>query len=523
MTKSKSQNKPQILKYKIYFLICVFSFCAFRFAFCASAQEDLGKLKETYFKDNKYSEFVDYLKNLKKKSPSAAVSYYIALSRYRQLKYLEETQNWNEYFNFQDQYRQELTDELKNAIASVSPEQENITIYARILLWQFRKDQDDTQEYAAREDLMNAVINYASKTKDIEVVKYAADAFYGYGNKREAKILYDIYAKTLIESEMSPEKLKESASDAYKKENLALSAMIYDAYIERIKKTHPKEEIIAELKPLIEDFSFKDGAAYDCEYAERLFQRLEELGGKETLGEELRYLRAYNLEKAKEYLNAERYYNILAEGFPEGKYYDEAMYKIGMIATYALGDIDKGTAFFEKLSQKNQSSPQVISSLYQLGVLLQWQKNTEKAKEYYLKLIERAAGDYSDTQELAKQRLNEIENGKDMEYNLKMFLDATFSKEPVFDMSRLELSAAPFRVKDEQATEISSTANLPESGCMAVEIQYLWSGHLGKTIPAAEQPSFSTSYKFSGTKEVNLVAVTPSGVLDRSIIMVDAQ
>jgi tetratricopeptide (TPR) repeat protein len=274
---------------------------------------------------------------------------------------------------------------------------------------------------------------------------------------------------------------------------------------------------------IAKDFLYKDKGSYDAEYAEKIFKGIERLAGKEAFDEELRYLRAYNLEKSKEYIPAEEQYRILTEAFPQTKRYDEVIYKAGIITTYIARDIEKGRLYFEKLSQKSDVSAQVISSLYHLGLIYQWQKDSVKAKEYYLKLTERAGSDFVETQELAKQRLKEIENSQEIEYNLRMFLEATFSSDPRYDMGRLELKASPFRVENEQSTQIQALAYMPESGCMSVEVNYLWSGHLGTATPSTTRQEFPASYKHRGTKETNLVVVTSSGALDRSLIMVDAE
>ena len=52
-----------------------------------------------YFKENKYSEFVDFLDSYKitDKLNKSCINYYKALARYTQLNYLEEKQSWDEY------------------------------------------------------------------------------------------------------------------------------------------------------------------------------------------------------------------------------------------------------------------------------------------------------------------------------------------------------------------------------------------------------------------------------------------
>src|SRR3989338_11377956 len=71
----------------------------------------LDELSELYFIERRYGQLIDFLRKLeKKKIPPCdlAVGYYIGLCRYHQLKYLEETKNWKEYFDLVNAYRQEV-------------------------------------------------------------------------------------------------------------------------------------------------------------------------------------------------------------------------------------------------------------------------------------------------------------------------------------------------------------------------------------------------------------------------------
>ena len=63
----------------------------------AAALRDLFEgMKEVYFKDNKYAECIQFIATLEKKKDTLAyIHYYTALCRYHQLKYLEETQDWD--------------------------------------------------------------------------------------------------------------------------------------------------------------------------------------------------------------------------------------------------------------------------------------------------------------------------------------------------------------------------------------------------------------------------------------------
>jgi len=480
-------------------------------------------LKVFYFKDNKYSEFVDFLKSLeqKKKTLGPFVNYYIALSRYTQLKYLEEKQLWDEYFAQGNNYRDELTQSAQNAISGTTPK-DAPNIYSRLILWQFHKNQQDAFLENSLSDLMASVLEYSKSASGPEPIKEVADKLLSYQEKGKSKELYKLYAEKLLSSGINDEGLSIAASGFYKEGNLELAQNIYDVYIDRITKSLPKEKSIPVLIDITKSFAYKDDGSSDAVYAEKIFSKIEELSGKGVFDQELMYLRAFNLEKAKDYPKAKDVYNDLILKFPETSHSDEAVYKEGVICTYVLKDINQGRIYFEKLAQKTTPSSQVISSLYQLGLLSQWENDFDKAKSYYNKLIEQAAANFADTVTLARQRLKEIEEAKPLEYNLKTFIDVSLKKEySTFDMTKLDLKAHPYSSKIDTSVSINSTAYTAPTGCMQVELQYLWSGDLGTNQPSVNQPSFDTTYTSKGTKEINLIVVSPTGIIDRSFDLVD--
>jgi hypothetical protein len=83
-SKTKSPQWQRVLAF--YLVFSIVNFASICFAQISSEVEpftlgeDLARLKESYFNQHKYSEFVDYLKNLKQDDPLPEVSYYIALS-----------------------------------------------------------------------------------------------------------------------------------------------------------------------------------------------------------------------------------------------------------------------------------------------------------------------------------------------------------------------------------------------------------------------------------------------------------
>ncbi len=257
-------------------------------------------------------------------------------------------------------------------------------------------------------------------------------------------------------------------------------------------------------------------------YAEKIYARIEGLGQENSFNEESIYMRAFNLEKLRDYKMAGELYLKLTQLFPDTKHFDEAVYKIAMIKAYVSADIQKAREYFEKLIVKITFSPQVISSFYQLGLLAQWEGDLARAKGYYDTLLKNSGDSHAGISALAKDRLKEIEENKQLSYNLKVFLDSTLKKEnsPV-EMGSSELKISSFILEKKQRFEVSALANMPESGCNQVQVQYLWSGNLGGANPQATDAVFEGSYPDSGTKELNLVVVSAAGIIDCSFVMAD--
>ncbi len=481
------------------------------------------ELKDLYFQENKYSEMSDFLKSLsqQKNTLEPFVNYYTALARYYQLKHLEETQEWDEYFGQGNNYRNQITFSIQKTIDSTSAK-EALNIYSRLLLWQFHKDQQDAFVESALSDLMAVVSEYAKDAQDIKPIKAAADKLLAYGEKGKSRELYQIYVHKLIGSVRKDKELENIALGFYKEANLELSETIYDVYIERITKAYPKAKSIPILIDIAKSFSYQDEGKKDAPYAEKIFKKIEEIGAKNAFDEELTHLRAYNVEKIKEYSQAKDLYLDLLQRYPQTKYADEAYFKAGIISTYILREIKTGRDYFEKLAQETALSPQVISSFYQLGLLSQWENDLARAKDYYNKLVEKAGNDFTETVTLALERLKEITEAKPIEYNLKTFLDVSLRVEnPAFEAAGVDLNSSRYMIKKGEGTDINCAPYNVESGCMQVEIQYLWSGDLGTAKPLLGKAGFNAIYAQPGTKIINLIVVSATGILGRSIDIVD--
>jgi TolA-binding protein len=490
----------------------------------AAANNCLVNIRGAYFKENKYSELVDLLRRLcpENKDIAPSLSYNIALSRYQQLQYLEESKSWDEYFSKGNDYREDIIKEAGKAIEYL-PKDSPQLLYSKLLLYKFHKNQQDAFVEEALSSLMSSALEYAGSGKDITPVREVADSLFAYEDKVSAKELYKLYAQSLVNSDIKESELKEIAAGFYKEGNPELSENIYDIYIERISRGLPEDKLMQELKEIALLFSYKDSGPYDLLYAEKVFKKIEELLGIASFDEELIYMRAFNLEKNKEYLQA-RDYVLLLKNYPESRYLDEASFKAGVISTYALRDLRAGREYFNKLSDEEQPGVYSLASLYQLGLLYQWEGQISLAGDIYNKIIDKAGQEFAEILQLVKDRLSEIEAVAPIEHNLKSFVDAALKEEySNLNMSKVDLNADIYQPKAGESVNIGASVYLASSGCFNVDLQYLWSGDLGGTRPGIRDPGVKVSFQDQGTKIIGLVLISPSGITDYTFDLVDVR
>lgn len=485
----------------------------------------LKELKDLYFKDNKYAELAELLKKLcpGNKVAQPAVDYYVAFSRYAQLKYLEETKGWDEYFAKGNEYREDIVNYTQKAIKAV-PSKDMTAVYTKLLVYQFHKDQQDAFVEAALTDLIGSVSDYAQSGADMAVLKEVADKLLAYDEKVKANEVYKMYAAKLAAGQIHDKELKEIAANFYKEGNLELAENIYDIYIQRVSAAFSGPELVRELTGIAMDFVYKDSGSSDPAYAEKLFKKIEEIGGKEAFDEQLLYLRGFNLEKYRDFARAKDVYLELMDRFPQNAHKDELTYKIGLIYTYVLRDISSGRTYFTKLIQKNSLLSYDLAALYQLGLLSQWEGSNAEAKSYYDRLLQKIGDTDPERLALAQERAAEISQGKPLEYNLRMGLDTALKSEYAnLDMSKLELKSSLYQPVRGQEATVQSSVLLGPSGCLQVELQYLWSGDTGSEKPAAAKSAFKTSYASAGTKLIVMVLVSPEGITERGIDLIDVR
>ncbi len=490
----------------------------------ADAQALLKQSQQLYCSAGRHGEFVDQLLGCalrNKKVPLSSVQYTIALARFEQLNYLEQQQLWDEYFSRGDEYRQQINDTLLKVIGE-APVKEAVHLSSRLLFWQFHRKQEDALQEQALGDLMNAAREYGRLAADARPVKDVADILMQSQEKSKARELYKIYGEKIFSTVSSNEELQNEANNAYQQKNLDLAESLYSVYIERIMNAYSKDRLKLELADIALKFAYKDDGLSDREFAEKIFVKMDVIIGAGALDENLLYTRAFNLEKAKVFSDAVRFYEQFVNAYPASARAEKAIYKLGLLNTYALRDIAKGEVYFNKLKDSESNSTYVLGSIYQLGLLAQWQGKPEEARDLYNLAVEKAGNDFPQTRERIDARIQEIEKQKDIENNAKMFLDLALKEEnATFAMTKIAMSPSKYTLKPGEAVSIDVATQVPASGCLQVQVESLWSGDTG-TVTQTEN-GIALTFTEPGTKLISMVAVTPSGPVDRGIDLIDVE
>ena len=485
----------------------------------------LAEARDDYFQRNDHQGFIGFLEAAVKARRTLAPwqAYYTGLARYRQMKYLEETQNWDEYFSKGNDYRKDIEQNLDRAVKAFSAD-DPLHVYGKLILWQHHKDQQDVFNEQALADLMSAVRLYASGARDIAPLKDVADTLLRYEERAKAKELYKVYGDKVISADLSDDELQNIAMSFYKQNNLEVAQALYTVYIDRLRKRASPEKLKLELIDIARLFSYKRSGAYDLYYAEKIFSLLEEIYTAAGFDEALTYMRANNIEKYKDFSRAREMYAAFAASYPQSARHDEALYKAGILALYADRDVKAADEIFDSLASGEGVSSHVLSSLYQRGLIAQWQGDTARAQEAYSRLTDLAKDGFAETAAMAKSRMDEIARERPLEFNIKSLLDTTLKPEnSQFSMSRVEITPSAYSASPQQEIEVSSTATPPESGCLQVQLQYFWSGDMGTGTGDYQSSSFTTSYSDPGTKVIGVVATTPGGVVDRGLALIDIE
>lgn len=487
----------------------------------------LEELLDTYSKDNRFEEFYNFLETLEENrlfTNNPLVYYYKALARFRQVSFLEENKMWEELFANKDTYANHIDESLAK-VKQLNTSLNSLTLRSKLLEWQIIKAKEgDT--FDVLEDLFKVAGGYAHTQADSDILKDVADGLFKQGEINYAKRIYNIYVSKISETETDKEKLKKLAEDFLKEDKINLAVSLYNDYLQRLTQSSPQDKniIIKEMLNIAQLFThsgWQEGR--DPFYAKEVYEELESLYGQEAFDGFCQYARAYNLERIKKYRSSFDEYLKLVNNFDDYPDKDRIYFRLGVLSAYVFGEIGQAKKFFLKVANESKQSKDYLNSLYHLGLLNHWQGNLENAQQFYGLILEttQELKDKPEITLLATYRIEEIKENKDIEYNLRMFLDNALNRKESKTYLKVELFAKmpKLYVGDTIKFKISSFSY--GTGCLQKEYSYLWSGELGTNKNPLNASEFDTSYYDIGTKVVGVVLVGPDGVVDGTLEMAD--
>jgi tetratricopeptide (TPR) repeat protein len=489
------------------------------------------ELLEIYAKGNRFEElysFLEMLENNRIYTTSPVVYYYKALTMFRQMQYLEENRMWEELFNNKDSYFEDLEDNLKTAkelATSVDP----LTLKIELLEWLIERLDDEEAAKKTLEDLLSLSKKYINTGNSLQLIKDIADKLFQEAEPDYAHKLYDIYVSNISRLVITDEEIKMLAEGFLEKNEVDLSISLFDIYLEKVLASKKeKNEIINTMVSIGERFAhfgWKEGL--DCSYAEKIYKKVENLYGAKTLDIFSQYARAYNLERLKDYRACVEEYSKLLINYPDYQDKDKIYFRIGILDAYVLNKIDEAKKYFLKVIDTFKDSIVYLNSMYQLGLLEHWSGNLDKAKEFYNKIIEatKDSKDKSEIASLTQTRMKEIEQNKEIEYNLRMFLDTALKIKEGETGSDLDfkLFAKPPKAELDNLVKFEITTFSKDTGSLQEAFAYLWSGDLGSNQEPSNKDQFVTSYQEPGIKIINVVLADLTKTTSSTLEIVDIE
>ena len=482
---------------------------------CEKATQDLGKLSQEYAAKSDYDGFYQYLNTLPK---TGEVYFYLADVRQQQIQYWQKTKNWEGVYDKAQGLKKEILANLDRAERTIK---NNPAVFFKIKYdrWSVLKDEDPDRAAKLFNDLVAFAKEKAGDAATLKAVKEIADACSKLEDKNLSRRLYEIYVAKISSSNLTKEERKSEAEKFLEVGNLFLAKSFYEAYLNPLTGSR---DLLAKAYVEVADKFASPGTreGLDPFYAESLYQKAYDMIADKAFDSGSQYRRAFNLERMKEFEAAFAQYKNLLSVYPDYENEPEILFRLGVLAAYALRDVKVAEGYFHKIVDNFPKDGLSRCGLYQMGLLSQWSNDTQKAKEFYTALLDKARDEGVDADKdelvlMTKDRLSEIEEKKEMPYALKLFLEGVFKKgsekEALVTVS-VDLTAQPSKGSTGQEIKYTTTTSSPQTGCMTPAYSYEWSGEVGTISNIPNSPELTTAFSEKGVKVTHVAVIGPQGL-----------
>ncbi len=482
---------------------------------------NLRSIVAWYVGDGKFDELMVYLTSLLKKGFERLpdVYFYRAYARQAQLDSWKKAKNWEGVYDKGPGLKAAMEKDLAQAEKFVQG-RPDMALRIAFLRWTVASQDDPEAAPGLFDDVVNKAKSAAAQPDTMVLIKEMADSLSSYEDKNLSRRLYEVYASALKASGPEPEQLKKAGQDFVQQKNIYLAKTLFEGYLEQFTGD---PDILARETVLIADKFAHRGRqeALDPVYAEGLYQKAFDLAGQKAFLAPSQYNRAFNLERMKDFEAAMKEYGKILSDYPDFSDQAEVEFRIAVLRAYAVRDIHGAVASFEHIKTTYPSGRLALSSLYQLGLLSQWESQNDAAKAYYEALMTSAQSQGADMEKdelvlLSRERLQEIEEKKPMKYALRLFFEGVFGASGDAKASGMPLSVdvtgRPAKAAVNDDVVFTVTTSNPVTGCMMPAYSYEWSGETGAAANIPNSATLTTSYGIQGIKVTHVAVVGNNGL-----------
>ncbi|MFH1094267.1 MAG: hypothetical protein V1739_09000 [Candidatus Omnitrophota bacterium] len=450
---------------------------------------------EDFIRQERFTDLLDFLDILKLEKgqniTDLQIEYYSVLAKSKYLDYLEQKEDWENYYSHVDLFNAEIIKSARDFVAKHPASLETIEI--QYMAWKaITRDEETASAEETFSKLIDLVITYTEKSGDTAVFREIASRMSDAGRVRQLNKLFDSYKEFLSTNAGSDsiERLGGIAEEYLQKERIETAIVIYEHYIDLVLRQYPQAKAQLVLNELADKFRHHGfSPAKDADFAEKIYKLITQKFGQDALREEDLFGRGYNLESLNIYDRAQEEYKYFVKKFPESVYLPEVYTRIAVINLYSLGRFGIALQFFQKVSDDFPDSAYAEFCAYKAAILLQWKSEDEQASRLYSMLVA-SGGLFS---EPAKNRLNEIKNKDKMDEEVRNVLEHLSGSEESSAIM-MTLKSMPQRSFVGEQVIWSGTAQDFSSGTVQPFFVYEWFGDTGINEDPGNTAEFSTGY-----------------------------
>ncbi|MCP4649186.1 MAG: tetratricopeptide repeat protein [PVC group bacterium] len=472
-----------------------------------SFRQELNTKINNFFQEKQFVEAIEYLEALnaekvaEENADSLYIEYYLMLTKTTYLDYLESEEDWENYYNSYQDLDIEIIETAEYLVSEYSVS--GVIVDVQSLAWKaYMREEDKEAADGAFDALVDMVIAYTAEQGDIVKFKELADLVNSQAGYSQMNTLFAEYRDYLIETEAdisSVDSLSEVARSYLETEDIDTAIIIYEHYMELLAEHYDTNESLEKLSMIADKFRHHGfSPAQDADFAETVYDYVQQKFGLEALSDMDMLARAYNLELNGQYERAFEEYKNFVKMFPDSQFIHEAYTRLGVISFYCLSKPEQGIAFFQKVLEDAGNSFNAPFCMYEMALFYQWNQEHDMARELYLQLSE-GEGMFAD---LAAQRLAEIDEGDQMQSDLTSLFDLVLKEKTEDSTIIMELTAQPDRGIVGEEIILTGVAQDFSAGTVQPSFSYEWLRDTGTSGDPGNVTEFKTTYDTPGPKIV---------------------